>query len=66
MLDLTPDEKEQIIEKLQEVIPMLTRRQLECWILCQLGFNQTESGIILGVAQPTVSEHLGKLWDILG
>ncbi len=66
MLDLTFDEKEQVIESLKEAIPKMTRRQLECWILCQLGFTQEESAIILDLnSKSTVNEHLGNLWDIL-
>lgn len=64
MLDLTLEEKEQVMESLKENIPKMTKRQLECWILCQLGFTQEESGIILGIAQHTVSEHLGKVFGI--
>ena len=66
MLDLTLEEKEQVIEALKESIPKMTRRQMECWILYQLGFTQEESGIILGIDQRTVSKHLGILWDNLG
>lgn len=65
MLDLTLEEKEQLIETLRECIPKMTRRQIECWILCQLGFTQEESGIILDIDQANVSRNLGNLWDIL-
>ena len=65
MLGLSLEEKQEVISILKEKIPKMTRRQLECWILTNLGFTQEECGIILDIKQHTICEHLGNLWDIL-
>jgi len=64
MINLTLEEKQEVMDVLKEKIPKMTRRQLECWILTDLGFTQEESGIILDIRQQVVSEHLGNIWDI--
>jgi hypothetical protein len=64
LIDLTLEEKEQVIESLKETIPKMTRRQLECLVLRQFGFTMEDSGIILGCTKQNISLHLGNLWDI--
>ena len=66
LLDLTFEEKEQVMQSLKENIPKMTRRQIECWVLYQLGFNQEESGMILGIDQANVSRNLSNFFVILG
>ena len=65
MINLTLEEKQEVMGVLKEKIPKMTRRQLECWILTDLGFTQDESGIILDIDQANISRNLGNLWDIL-
>ena len=65
MINLTLEEKQEVMGVLKEKIPKMTRRQLECWILTDLGFTQEECGIILDIDQANISRNLGNLWDIL-
>ena len=58
------EDRQIVMQVLKEKIPKMTRRQLECWILTDLGFTQDECGIILDIRQHTVCEHLGNIWDI--
>jgi DNA-binding CsgD family transcriptional regulator len=59
-------ERQTIVESFKRLMPQLTRRQLECLVLFQAGLTQAESGEVLGIEQHTVSEHLGKVFGILG
>jgi len=54
------------MSRLSDALPKMTKRQLQCYILKILGFNQTQSGKVLGIDQRTVSEHLGNVWDKIG
>jgi DNA-directed RNA polymerase specialized sigma24 family protein len=61
---LNTEEKEQLIDSLKDAIPKMTRRQIECWILCQLGFTQEESGVVLNCTKQNINLHLASIWNI--
>lgn len=60
------ENKEIFMQRLKDVLPRLTKRQLECLFLYFLGFTQQEIGFMMRVEHHTVSEYLDRIWDILG
>lgn len=60
---LSAEEREYLLHKLKEVVPQLTKRQLECFALWALGFNQADVGFILGINQRTVSDCVTIIWN---
>lgn len=57
------ENKEIFMQRLKDVLPRLTKRQLECLFLYFLGFTQQEIGFMMRVEQHTVSEYLDRIWE---
>jgi len=57
MEDLEYEDREIVIGVLHKAISKLTNRQLQCLLLCWLGFTQEEVGTMLNMTQQGVNDH---------
>jgi len=57
------ENKEIFMQRLKEVLPRLTKRQLECLFLYFLGFTQQEIGYMMRCDQRTTSDYLDRIWS---
>lgn len=59
------ENKEIFMQRLKDVLPRLTKRQLECLFLYFLGFTQQEIGFMMRMTQQAVAKCLDAIWDTL-
>ena len=55
------EDREIFWQVMLEVLPKLTAMQRQCLLMSILGIDQSAIGRILGVSQPVVCEHFGKV-----